>query len=95
MTCCRLKFKHLDEGMTGQVRFGDGDINGKGSFGFKFKNREELFFQEVYFILSLCNNIISLGQLSKKGNKIVLKGTFLWVYDDNGHLIIKVKRSSN
>lgn len=67
----------------------------KGSASLKCKNGEELVFYEVYFISSLCNNIISLGHLSKKGNKIVLKGTFLWVYDDNGRLIIKFKRSAN
>lgn len=33
MTCCRSKFKHLDEGVTRQLRFGDGstvDIKAKG-----------------------------------------------------------------
>lgn len=98
MTGCRSKFKSLDEGVMGHVRFGDGstvDINGKGSVGFKCKNGEELVFHEVYYIPSLCNNIISLGQLSENGNKVVLKGMFLWVYETNGRLIMKVKRSSN
>lgn len=98
MTGQRSKFKSLDEGVMGQVRFGDGstvDIKGKGSIGFKCKTGEEITFHEVYYIPRLCNNIISLGQLSETGNKIVLKDMYLWVYEDDGRLIMKVKRSTN
>lgn len=42
----------------------------------------------------LCNNIIS-RQLSEAGNKVVLNGDFLWVYDKLGKLLMKVKRSPN
>lgn len=54
-----------------------------------------LFFYEVYYIPTLCNNIISLGQLSENGNRVILNGSYLWVYDDNGQIIMKVERSSN
>lgn len=60
----RGKFKSLDEGVTGQVRFGDGStvvIKSKGIVGFKCKNREQLEFHEVYYIPEMCNNIISIG----------------------------------
>lgn len=80
--------------MTDQVRFGDGskvDIKGKGTIIFRCKNGEELILQEVYFIPHLCNNIISLGQLSEDENKVVIKGSFLWVYDSKERLIMKVK----
>lgn len=43
----------------------------------------------------MCNNIISLGQLSEDGNKVVLNGEYLWVYDDRGKLLMKVQRSIN
>lgn len=98
MTGFRSKFKSLNEDVTGQVRFGDGstmDIKGKGTIGFKCKNGEELVLHEVYFIPHLCNNIISLGQLSENENKVILKGMFLWVYDSQGRLVRKVKRSTN
>lgn len=98
MTGFRSKFKSLDESITGQVRFGEGstvDIKGKGLISFKCNSGSELVFNEVYYIPDLCNNIISLGQLSEIGNKIVLKGVFLWVYDGQGKLIMKVKRSEN
>ena len=59
------------------------------------KNGEERFLEEVYFIPTLCNNIISLGQLSEGGNKVILNGEHLWVYEKSGKLLIKVQRSSN
>lgn len=98
MTGERSKFKEIDEKVTGHVHFGDGsivDIKGKGSVVFVCKNGEEIVLDDVYFIPTLCNNIISLGQLSETGNKVVLNGNFLWVYDKQGRLLIKVKRSGN
>ncbi|XP_074363311.1 uncharacterized protein LOC141703780 [Apium graveolens] len=98
MTGERSKFRDLDEKITGQVRFGDGStvhIKQKGSIIFKFKTGEERLLQEVYYIPSLCNNIISLSQLSEEGDKITLNGDMLWVHDKQGKLLMKVKRSVN
>ncbi|KAL8157792.1 hypothetical protein AgCh_002484 [Apium graveolens] len=98
MTGLRSKFKELDERITGQVKFGDGslvDIKGRGNVVFKCKNGEEIVFRKVYFILTLCSNIISLGQMAENGNKVVLNGDHLWVYDDKKLLLMKVKRSAN
>ncbi|KAL8089642.1 hypothetical protein AgCh_039213 [Apium graveolens] len=98
MTGQRGKFKELDESMTGHVKFGDGSIvkiKGKGCVSFKCKNGEERVLKEVYFIPTLCNNIISLGQLSEAGNKVVIDGDYLWVYEEGGRLLMKVKRSKN
>lgn len=98
MTGYREKFTYLDEGVTGKVRFGDGstvDIKGRGSISVSCKNGEEHVFHEVYYIPELCNNIISLGQLSEAGNKVVLKGEFMWIYDNRRRLLMKVKKSGN
>lgn len=98
MTGIRSKFKTLNENITGQVKFGDGSmvsIKWKGSVGIMCKDGKERLLREVYYIPSLCNNIISLGQLSEQGNLVVLKGDFLWVRDKNGILVMKVKRSMN
>lgn len=78
----REKFNELNQNITGQVRFGDGStvkIEGKGTIGFKGKDGGVHMLKEVYFIPTLCNNIISLGQLSEDGNKVVLNGDHLWV----------------
>ncbi|XP_074361110.1 uncharacterized protein LOC141701332 [Apium graveolens] len=92
------KFTELDERVTGEVHFGDGStvsIRGKGIVIFKCKNGEERAFKEVYFIPDLCNNILNLGQLSECGNRVVMSGIYLWIYDEKGVLLMKVKRSSN
>ncbi|KAL8107627.1 hypothetical protein AgCh_024147 [Apium graveolens] len=94
----RTNFKDLDEKITGRVKFGDVSmvhIKGKGSVIFKCKNGEESVLREVYYILSLCHNIISLGQLAEKGNKVTLNGDLLWVHDKQGKLLMRVKRSMN
>lgn len=98
MTGQRGKFKELDERVTGKVKFGDGstvNIEGKGSVAFQCKNGEEKLLKEVYYIPNLCNNIISLGQLSEAGNKVIIEGEFLWVYENGGKLLMKVKKTEN
>ena len=98
MTGQKGKFNELDETVSGEVRFGDGStvtIKGKGSINFSCKNGEKRCLQQVYYIPSLRNNIISLGQLSEEGNKVVLQGEYLWVHDKQGKLLMKVKRTAN
>lgn len=98
MTGQKSKFKELDENTTGQVKFGDGSIvhiKGKGTVAIKCKDGEERILHQVYYIPSLRSNIISLGQLSEEGYKIMLSGEFLWIRDKKERLIMKVKRSFN
>jgi hypothetical protein len=49
----------------------------------------------VYYVPKLERNIISLGQLTERGCKIVLEENHLWGYDRQKQLIIKVERSKN
>lgn len=96
MTGDKSKFSKLDEDVTGEVKFGDGStvcIKGKGSIAFKCKIGDVKVFDNVFYISNLCNNIISLGQMSEEGNKVVLNGDFLWVHDNCGKLLMKVRRS--
>ncbi|XP_074322818.1 uncharacterized protein LOC141659791 [Apium graveolens] len=98
MTRVRSKFAEFDESVTGEVRFGDGStvtIKGKGSVVLRCQTGEEHVLSEVYFIPSLCNNIISLGQLAEEGCKVVLHGDLLWVNGKDGRLLVKVKHSRN
>ena len=68
---------------------------GKESMHFTTSDGKECVLKEVYFIPNLCNNIISLGQLSESGRKVIIKGEYLWVYDENNNLLMKAKRSTN
>lgn len=98
MTGFKSKFANLDEAISGQVKFRDEStvkIEGKRSINYKCKNGEERTLHEVYYIPTLCNNIISLGQFSEEGNKVVMSGEFLRVFDKQEKLLIKVKRSPN
>ena len=98
MTGFKEKFTDLDETITGVVHFGDGStvkIEGKGTVTMLCKNGEKRCLFDVYYIPSLCNNIISLGQMSEDGNKVVLKGDLLWIYDEKERPLMKVKRSQN
>lgn len=98
MTGDRLKFHELDENITGHVRFGDGStvaILGKGSILFDCKNGDQRLLNEVYFIPSLKNNIISLGQMTEEGSQVIMDGSILSLFDRNKTLLLRVKRSSN
>ncbi|XP_074374845.1 uncharacterized protein LOC141715651 [Apium graveolens] len=86
---------YLDNGasnhMTGyRGKFKELDENMSGC-----KNGEEKLLKDIYYIPALCSNIISLGQLSEDGNKVILDGDYLWVYDERGRLLMKVKKSEN
>lgn len=99
MTGDAKKFKVLDEIVTRKVRFGDGssvEIRGKGSILFKCKNGDQWLLPEVYYIPKLCSNLVSLGQLTEIGHKIVMDDELLEVFDKNApRLIMKVKRTTN
>ncbi|XP_074328282.1 uncharacterized protein LOC141666185 [Apium graveolens] len=84
------KFSELNEGISGMVRFGDGStvqIKGKESITLRCKNGEERILHEVYYIPSLCSNIISLGKMSERGNRVALKGDYLWVFERTRSLL--------
>lgn len=71
------------------------EIKGRGSINLKCKDGQNRVLNEVYFIPNLCNNIISIGQLSEDGNKVVIRGEYLWVFDKGEKLLMKVKKSPN
>ncbi|XP_020259644.1 uncharacterized protein LOC109836177 [Asparagus officinalis] len=98
MTGHRDKFKELDENIKGTVKFGDGsavEIKGKGSILFQCNNGDQRLLPEVYYIPSLKSNIISLGQMTEDGSKVVIADEFLRVFDRNGALLMRVTRSTN
>ena len=99
MTGDKEKFQELDETIAGKVRFGDGrsvEIKGKGSIIFSCKNGEQWTLEGVYYIPSLCSNMISLGQLTETGHKVIMDIDELEVFAKSPlQLIMKVRRSQN
>ncbi|GJU58446.1 zinc finger, CCHC-type containing protein [Tanacetum coccineum] len=98
MTGTKSHFRDIDESTTGRVRFGDGsyvEIKGRGSILLGCKNNEQKIVSDIYCIPNLRSNILSLGQLTEIGCKIIMDGNKLTLYDKNKKLLIKVERSKN
>lgn len=86
MGTVRIFFK-LDETTTGMVQFGDDsriEIKEKGSVCFIVKEGGKRILHNVYFILNLRSNIISLSQATEAGCKVRMKDELLTFYDRNG-----------
>ena len=98
MTGDKDQFSELNLSVGGTVRFGDGQtvgIIGRGTVLFELKNGGHKVLTDVYYISKLKSNIISLGQLEERGCMIVLEDGYLWGYDRQRMLIMKVQRSPN
>ncbi|GJS03669.1 zinc finger, CCHC-type containing protein [Tanacetum coccineum] len=98
MTGTKSHFRDIDESTTGHVRFGDGsymEIKGRGSILLGCSHHEQKIVSDVYYIPNLKSNILSLGQLTEIGCKIIMDGNKLTLYDKNKKLLMKVERSKN
>lgn len=36
-----------------------------------------------------------MGQLTEEGNRVTIKGDYMWIHEEEGKLLMKVKRSAN
>jgi transposase InsO family protein len=98
MTGHRSVFAELDTSVTGTVKFGNGsvvDIQGRGTVLFAYANGEHRALTNVYFILWLCSNIVSLGQLDENGCQIMIRDGYLKLHDQQQRLLAKVPRARN
>jgi len=98
MTGRRSYFTELDEKIAGSVKFGDGscvNIKGKGSILLECNNGEQRLVTEVYYIPTLQSNILSLGQVTENGCKVIMENDYLWIYDAFSNLLMKVPRAKN
>ncbi|KAL1205085.1 Retrovirus-related Pol polyprotein from transposon TNT 1-94 [Cardamine amara subsp. amara] len=89
-------FSSLDENIQGKVRFDDNsyvDIVGKGTINFVCKTGEKKALKEIYYIPDLKSNILSLGQATKNGCEVYMKGDSLILRDPHGRLLVRVTRS--
>ncbi|GKA82599.1 zinc finger, CCHC-type containing protein [Tanacetum coccineum] len=98
MTGVKSHFRDINESVTGRVRFGDGSyvqIKGRGSILLGCRNQEQKIVSNVYYIPNLKSNILSLGQLTEIGCKVIMDGNKLTLYDKSKRLLMKVERSKN
>ncbi|GJU30961.1 zinc finger, CCHC-type containing protein [Tanacetum coccineum] len=98
MTGVRDHFKELDEKVSGKVRFGDGsyiEIKGKGSILIECDDEKQRIISHVYYIPSLKSNLLSLGQFTEIGCKVVMEDDELRLYDMDNKIFMKVTRQRN
>ncbi|GJR78475.1 zinc finger, CCHC-type containing protein [Tanacetum coccineum] len=98
MTGIREHFKELDEKVSGKVRFGDGsyiEIKGKGSIIIECDDEKQRIISHVYYIPNLKNNLLSLGQFTEIGCKVVMEDDELRLYDMDNQIFMKVTRQKN
>ncbi|GJZ25712.1 zinc finger, CCHC-type containing protein [Tanacetum coccineum] len=94
MTGVREHFKELDEKVSGKVRFGDGsyiEIKGKGSILIECDDEKQRIISHVYYIPSLKSNLLSLGQFTEIGCKVVMEDDELRLYDMDNKIFMKTK----
>lgn len=98
MTGVRSFFSELNENIRGKVKFGDGsyvDINGKGYILFESKTGEQKLLTDLFYILELRSNILSLGQATEQACDVRMKENYLTLRDPNGRLLVKFLRAPN
>jgi hypothetical protein len=93
--------KHLFAEMTeltGTVSFGDAskvEVKGKGNVKFLQKNGKLGMVENVYYILEIKSNILSVGQLMEKGFEIFMKKRTLHMKDSRERAIARVEMREN
>jgi hypothetical protein len=96
MCGAKSAFAHLDTGVCGSVRFGDGSIariEGSGTILFTCKNGEHQRLSSVYYLPRLTANIISVGQLDEGGYQILVEDGAMRIRDDERRLLARIPRS--
>ncbi|KAH9697695.1 hypothetical protein KPL71_023716 [Citrus sinensis] len=94
----RSMFVQLSESVNGSVAFGDDSkvpMKGRGNILFRARDGSHQIISNVYYVPNMKSNILILGQLLEKGYDIHLKDCSLFLRDDKGNLITKVKMSNN
>jgi len=99
MSGVRQMFRDIDHTVSGKVRFGDGsfvEIMGKGSILFQGRSGDQWLLHDIYYVPKLKSNLISLGQLTEIGHRIVMDDDEIVVTEKNPHrLIMRVQRAVN
>ncbi|XP_020259685.1 uncharacterized protein LOC109836229 [Asparagus officinalis] len=93
---CDIKefFTELNETVQGDVTFGDQSkipVKGKRKIMIQTKTGENMYISDVYYVPTLQNNILSVGQLLKRGYDIHLKDHALTIKNKN-EVIAKASR---
>jgi hypothetical protein len=98
MTDRREFFTELDSDVRGSIKFGDAsgvEIKGIGSIIFAAESGEHRLLTGAYYIPTLRNSIINLGQLDESGSRVEIKDGVMRIWDRHHCLLAKVTRGTN
>ena len=98
MTGQKYIFSFLDESVQGQVNFGNQTkvlVKGKGDISIHSMDGTNVTIVDVFYVPDLHWNLLSLGQQSEKGHKIVLQNGFREIKGKNDKPIARVKMTKN
>ena len=98
MTSQKDIFSFLDESIQGEVNFGNKTkvpVEGKGDISIHSKDGTNVTIVDVFYVPDLHWNLLSLGQLSEKGHKIVLEDGVCEIKGKNDKTIVRVKMTKN
>lgn len=98
MTGKKELFSLLNESVQGEVNFGNKTripVKGKGDISIHSKDGTNVTIANVFYVPGLYWNLLSLGQLSEKGHKVVLEDGVCEIKGKNEKTIAKVKMIKN
>jgi len=91
-------FMELTKVEAGHVSFRDASkvaVKGRGTMWYLQKNNRVGEIKDVYYIPNLKSNILSMGQLMKKGYSVLMKDRILYLKDKSDRLIARVEVKNN
>lgn len=96
MTGNKNCFVNFDESVQREVKTGDNKrliVKGCGDIPIRTKQGTN-YISNVYYVPDLKHNLLSVGQLTRKGHHVNFKDDFCVIKDKNGDLVARVKMTS-
>ena len=93
MTFDRDLFKELDTSVVSKVKIGNGEyiaIKGKGTIAFESISGTKLI-RNVLFVPNISQNLLSVGQLNRRGFKVIFETNKCLIKDAAGNDVFRVK----
>nr|XP_025617125.1 uncharacterized protein LOC112709457 [Arachis hypogaea] len=87
-----------DDSVKLLLKFGNStkiSIEGKGNIPIRLKDGSLSYISDIFYAPELDYNLLSMGQLSEKGYKMITYHGYCTVFDNNGRFIDKAKMTSN
>jgi len=91
-------FAYLDDSFSTKVKFGDDrfvPVTGKGRILITLKNGDHKYIYDIFYVPDMKSNLLSMGQLAKKGYVMHIVENIFSIFDKKGSLILRTFLSKN